>query len=235
MATTRLAARVRAGAWVAAVMAVASVWVPCPSAAAPGRALFRIHDRRIAEASGIARGLASPAVYWVQNDSGNAPKLFAVDAHTGAVRGAFTVRGATNTDWEDIAVAADARGVPSIWIADVGDNDAGRREVRIYRVDEPRVTGRGGEVDGTTAAPEVWRLRYPDGPRDAEALAVAPGGRMWILDKWPSARPTCSRFPTRRTPPACAASLRPARSGPARPRPPAAPAPWAGSRSPARP
>ncbi|MEP6851803.1 MAG: hypothetical protein ABJA87_03995 [bacterium] len=158
--------------------------MPEPVAAARREAatrLFGISDPRIAEVSGIARGLRSADVYWVHNDSGHAASLFALDARTGAVRGVYSVSGVTNVDWEDVAVALDARGVASIWIADIGDNDATRSEVRIYRVDEPAVPE--SATTGRTSAADEWRLRYPDGPRDAEALAVAPGGAMWIFDK----------------------------------------------------
>jgi hypothetical protein len=150
------------------------------AALAAPQVLFHIADTRIGEASGIARGIASPGVVYVQNDSGDSARFFALDARTGATLATYTVPGATNVDWEDIAVARDRRGVPSVWIADIGDNDANRAEVRVYRVDEPHV--RAGAV-ATTAAPETWRLRYPGGPIDAESLAVAPGGAAYIVTK----------------------------------------------------
>lgn len=142
--------------------------------------VFRIHDPRIGEASGIAPGIASPGVVYVHNDSGDSARFFALDARSGTTLATYTVPGATNVDWEDIAVARDRRGVPSVWIADTGDNQAQRPEVRLYRVDEPHV--RAG-VDEPTGRPDVWRLRYPDGPIDAEALAVAPGGAAYLVTK----------------------------------------------------
>jgi hypothetical protein len=156
---------------VAAVLAV-GLAAPAP--------VFHLDDPRIAEASGIARGIASPNVVYVQNDSGDTARFFALDARTGATLATYTVPNATNVDWEDLAVARDRRGVPSIWIADIGDNDAARPEVRIYRVDEPHVQA---GVSAATGAPEVWRLRYPSGPIDAESLAVAPGGAAYIVTK----------------------------------------------------
>ncbi len=148
------------------------------SGVAPPSALFHIADPRIDEASGIAVGIASPGTVYVQNDSGDSARFFALDAHTGKTLAAYDVPGATNVDWEDIAVARDRRGVPSVWLADIGDNDSRRSEIRVYRVDEPRAG-----ATTTTAAPEVWRLRYPGGPVDAESLAVAPGGAAFVLTK----------------------------------------------------
>jgi hypothetical protein len=154
---------------------------PVPGTA--GRPVFRFADSRIDEASGIGVGIASPGVVYVQNDSGDAARFFAVDASTGATLAVYSVPGAQNVDWEDLAVARDARGVPSVWLADIGDNGAARQEVRIYRVDEPVVDRARAGLQLATAEPSVWRLRYPDGPADAEALAVAPGGAGYVVTK----------------------------------------------------
>ena len=154
---------------------------PVPGTA--GRPVFRFADSRIDEASGIGVGIASPGVVYVQNDSGDAARFFAVDASTGATLAVYSVPGAQNVDWEDLAVARDARGVPSVWLADIGDNDAARQEVRIYRVNEPVVDRARPGLQLATTEPSVWRLRYPDGPADAEALAVAPGGAGYVVTK----------------------------------------------------
>ena len=146
-------------------------------------ARFRLADPRIAEASGIAPGLVSPGVVYVQNDSGDVNRFFALDAGTGATAATVTVRGAHNVDWEDLAVAPDAAGVASVWLADIGDNRADRAEVRIYRVPEPHIAARDRGRAISTAPAAVWRLRYPGGPVDAEGLAVTPAGRAYIVTK----------------------------------------------------
>jgi hypothetical protein len=156
---------------------------------------FRFADARIAEASGLALGLRSPGIAYVQNDSGDTNRFFAVDVRTGATAATVTVRGATNVDWEDLAVARDAAGKSWVWLADTGDNDANRREVRVYRVPEPHVrrTDRDRDIAGARAA--VWRLRYPGGPVDAEGLAVAPGGAAYVVTKSLLGRSTVYRLP----------------------------------------
>lgn len=165
------------------------------AAAAPARVLFRIADPRIAEASGIATGLASPGIVYVHNDSGDTNRFFALDPRTGATVATVRVTGATNVDWEDIAVARDARGTPSVWLADIGDNDAVRDEVRVYRVDEPklRASARGLTIRSERA--DVWRLRYPGGPVNAEALAVSPSGVGYIVTKSYAGDATVYRLP----------------------------------------
>jgi hypothetical protein len=147
--------------------------------------LFRLHDQRIAEASGIAPGLTSPGVFYVENDSGGTNRFFAIDRRSGATAAVITVGRARNVDWEDIAVAPDAAGTPSVWLADIGDNDETRDEVEVYRVREPHVlrTSRNRSIHLQVSA--VWRLRYPSGPVDAESLAVAPDGTVYVVTKSP--------------------------------------------------
>lgn len=145
--------------------------------------LFRITDHRITEASGIAAGIRSPGVMYVQNDSGDRARFFALDASSGRTLAEYDVPGATAVDWEDIAVAPDADGTPSVWLGDIGDNMHERSEIRLYRVDEPAVNRSRRNVVTSTARPDVWRLRYPSGPVDAESLAVAPRGVPYLVTK----------------------------------------------------
>jgi hypothetical protein len=156
-----------------------------------------LHDSRIDEASGIGRGIRSPGVYYVQNDSGDSARFFAVDAKTGRTRAVFTVPGAVNHDWEDLAVAPDSRGTPSVWLADIGDNTASRSEVDLYRVDEPRVDMTRDGASEQTGRPDEWRLRYPSGPVDAESVAVTPGGRAYVVTKVASGDSTVYEVPAR--------------------------------------
>lgn len=60
------------------------------TAAAPA---FRIADARITEASGLAFGLRSPGIAYVQNDSGDTNRFFALDARTGKPRWRYDVGG----------------------------------------------------------------------------------------------------------------------------------------------
>jgi len=173
-------------ALVLAAAASAALAAPAPA--------FRFTDPRIAEASGIAVGLRSPGVVYVQNDSGDVNRFFAVDPRTGATAATVTVPGATNVDWEDLAVARAPAG-PQVWIGDIGDNGGTRTEIRVYRVTEPRVarTDRGRAL--STGRPAIWRLRYPDGPTDAEGLAVAPDGAAYVVTKSLLGRSTVYRLP----------------------------------------
>ena len=85
----------------------------------------------IREASGIVKSRKFPGIFWVHNDSGNPPLLFAVRADGTLVR-TYKV-GAANVDWEDIAT--DDLG--HLFLGEIGNND-GRLPLRaVYRIDEP--------------------------------------------------------------------------------------------------
>ncbi len=172
--TYRVAERLGVGL---AVVLLVTFWMS--DAKADPAPLFRLHDPRLVELSGIAAGIASPGVLYVHNDSGDTARFFALDRRTGRMLAQYTVPAAQNVDLEDIAVTRDARGSPSVWLADIGDNTGARASVTIYRVDEPQVS------PGThrTRRPQVWRLRYPSGPVDAESLAVSPRGVPYVITK----------------------------------------------------
>ena len=87
--------------------------------------------RAIPEASGIVKSRRYPGIFWVHNDSGNPPALFAI-RRDGTIVREFRLA-APNIDWEDIA--ADDKG--HLYIGDIGNN-GGLLAIRsIYRIDEP--------------------------------------------------------------------------------------------------
>ena len=76
-------------------------------------------------------------------------------------------------DVEALALAADGR----LLVGDLGDNTGSRKVARIFWFDEPAL----GETSGASAS---WEVAYPDGPHDAEALAVQPRtGRVYVVTK----------------------------------------------------
>jgi hypothetical protein len=136
---------------------------------------------RLIESSGVAVSRQFASVLWTHNDSGDEAVLFATNLR-GENLGTFRVRGAQNEDWEDIAVSRCPEG-PSAWclyIADTGDNQERRPSVDIYIVREPDPhTDTGGE----TLPSRRLTVTYPTGPRDVEALAVAPDGEISLITK----------------------------------------------------
>jgi hypothetical protein len=146
--------------------------------------LFNLTDPRLDEASGLAVGIRSPGILYAQNDSGDSARFFALDASGGGTVAVINVPLAVNVDWEDLAVAHDSRGVASVWLADIGDNGSNRSQIQVYRVNEPELNSRNPAGELTTGNPDIWRLRYPDGPHNAESIVVDPvSHRIYVLTK----------------------------------------------------
>jgi hypothetical protein len=153
----------------------ADVLPDCP-AFADGVQAGTVASAEAQELSGLVASRAWPGVWWAHNDSGDGARLLAI-GEDGADLGVFPLAGANAADWEDIAIGPDGDGW-SIWIGDIGDNFLLRQELWIWRVSEPDVT-----APGEVAATRI-RLRYPDGPHDAEALLVDPRtGDLLIVSK----------------------------------------------------
>jgi len=143
--------------------------------------LCEVTDARIREASGIAASRRHPGLFYTLNDSGNAPDVFLLD-RSGAVRAVIRPSGAVNRDWEDIAIAPRAGGGFDVCVADIGDNRGRRDEVALVRFAEPDLPENPAET--ISAEARSVRFRYPDGPRDAEGLAIDPAsGAAFIFSK----------------------------------------------------
>jgi hypothetical protein len=139
------------------------------------------------EASGVAGSRRHVGLLWTINDSGQ-PVVFGIDS-AGRVRTRVRLTGATVDDWEDVSVGRCGKGT-CLYIADIGDNNARRNDVVIYRVPEPNAAG-----DSEVAA-EAFRATYPDGAHDAEALFAAPDGTLYIVTK--EEQPALYRLPALR-------------------------------------
>jgi hypothetical protein len=132
----------------------------------------------IDEASGLARSQIHPGIFWVLNDEGE-PRVYAIDER-GRQRGRLTLDPARNRDWEDMS-SFTLDGKAYLLIADIGDNQTRRKTVELYIVEEPDI-----ELDDKVRSkPErVIQLSYPDGPRDAESVAVdVENEQLLILSK----------------------------------------------------
>ena len=141
----------------------------------------------VRETSGLARSTRGTDIFWTHNDAGNDPVIFAIST-AGQLLQRVTVAGASLTDWEDITAGPCPDG-SCLYIGDIGDNDGNRTNVTVYRVQEP------APAATTTARAVALRARYPDGPRDAEAMFVDAGGRVHIVTKGRDADIALYRYP----------------------------------------
>lgn len=124
------------------------------------RVTGRVGAPEATELSGLALSATQPGVLWSHNDSGDAPRIFALRTD-GSALATVALTGARAVDWEDMANGPN----DTLLIADIGDNNAARDTITVYRVPEPRV------ADGPTqATATALTYKYPDGAHDAETL-----------------------------------------------------------------
>ena len=162
-----------------------------PPASPPAKQSWRIvgklEHKSIAECSGIVASRKHAGVFWVHNDSGNPATLYAVK-QDGALVGEFAV-GATNDDWEDIATDDDGH----LYIGDIGNNAGRRKQLVVYRLDEPDPTT---SKDVTRLkVTRQWTLTFPAAPFDCEALFVHAGHGYVISKIYFGAQAGIYRFP----------------------------------------
>jgi len=132
--------------------------------------------KELPEASGIVASTTNPDVVWLHNDSGDEPRLYALSTK-GALLTTVKLGNAKARDWEDIAYGPGPdKGTMYLYVADIGDNDAKRKDITVYRVAEPSVGGKTSKqsLALNNIVADVFTFRYPDGARDAEALLVDP-------------------------------------------------------------
>ncbi|HEU4881407.1 MAG TPA: hypothetical protein VFT45_04150 [Longimicrobium sp.] len=138
------------------------------------------------ESSGLALSAGGDAL-WTHNDSGQ-PILYLVGMD-GTARAQVRVTGATVTDWEDVAAGPCPGGGRCLYIADIGDNQASRPRITLWRVPEPAAG------DAHTRPAEALLAEYPDGPHDAEAMFVLPDGGVHIVTKGETGQVALYRLP----------------------------------------
>lgn len=158
-----MAPRCSAGRAVAGVAAVAAVLAGAPvsSASTAPERLCTVADERLAELSGLASDGRS---LYAVNDGGSQVEVFVLDRYCAVGR---TITADVDPfDVEDVARAPDG----TLWLADTGDNRKQRDTVALLEVPA------GGGAS-------VYRLTYPDGAHDAEALLLDRSGVPYIVTK----------------------------------------------------
>lgn len=162
--------------------------------------LGTVMHKPIDEMSGIVKSRTYPDVYWVQNDSGDEARIFAIDGGGQVIipdwlrsryRGesadpdkelwpGLPVLQASNIDWEDLALAEG-----HLYIGDIGNNGNARRDLGIYVLNEPnpRATDRSRIL-------RFLPVRYPEQKEfpgrlwhyDSEALFTSEG-KLYVITR----------------------------------------------------
>lgn len=127
--------------------------------------VIELEGKDLNESSGLAFSLRRPKRFWSHNDSGGKSRLFAFDV-SGRETGRCNLKSTDADDWEAMA-AFIQRGIPRLLVADCGDNDRKRGSIKLYVINEP-------DPDRSTDTKKIQKIsvKYQDGPRDCEAVAV---------------------------------------------------------------
>jgi hypothetical protein len=132
-----------------------------------------LNVKTIMEASGIAISRTAQRLYHI-ND-GNLPFFHVTDMQGGATQ-SVQIAGFTPLDIEAVALGPCGNS-SCLYIADIGDNAVRRDSVQIALVKEARAYGAEAIPDKLITA------RYPDGPHDAEGIAIHPSGDLFLATK----------------------------------------------------
>ncbi len=132
---------------------------------------------KLHEASGIQASYSRPGDFFLHNDEGKTV-IYAID-ESGADLGRISIVPAKNKDWEDIT-SISVEDKRWIVVGDIGDNQAKRKSIRLYFIEEPQ-TGKNDRYSGEQTLKHWLRLTYPDGPRDCESMAYDPTGKQLLL------------------------------------------------------
>jgi PKD repeat protein len=146
----------------------------CPTFLPDGVTTGIVASAEIVEASGLAVSRRHDGVLWLHNDGGQ-PRFFALTPE-GTHLGIFNLVGASGRDWEDMAIGPGPEpGVDYLYFGDVGDNNANREGISIFRVQEPDIEAAGGDV-GSVDLTDYVRLDlvYPDRAHNCETVLLDP-------------------------------------------------------------
>jgi hypothetical protein len=138
----------------------------------------------IVEASGIVTSHTMPGHFWIHDDGGRG--ILYLLNKDGLPIGAVTVQGEFGfSDIEDIALFVDPISNKStIYVADIGDNNA-VRDIKTISVYEEPSELQMQQSPSLVLMPKLSiRFRYPDGKRDAETIMVDPlNNDIYIVSK----------------------------------------------------
>jgi hypothetical protein len=121
----------------------------------------RVSDNRLAELSGLA---ADGENWYAVPDGGTQLRVAVLRKDCSVLR--MITAAVDPFDVEDLARGSDGR----LWLADIGDNGHKRTTISLH-------------VLPSRGRPALYRLTYPDGPHDAEALVLDRRDRPYVITK----------------------------------------------------
>ncbi|WP_243727432.1 hypothetical protein [Actinocrispum wychmicini] len=144
-------------------MAALLLCAPAASAAPDPVDRCKVTDKNINELSGLA---SDGTRMYAINDGGTKLTVFVLDKNCKVEK---TITNKTDPyDVEDLALAPDG----TLWLEDAGDNNKNRETIALHALTK----------DGKAT---LYRLTYPDGAHDTEALLLDKKGVPYLVTKTP--------------------------------------------------
>lgn len=133
---------------------------------------------QLRESSGIAASHQYPDRLYHINDSGDSGRFY-TSRLDGSGLQPVVIAGPRLRDTEALSVGPCPGPVrrSCIYVGDIGDNGRRRKTIDILAFEEQN------EFIATATPIARFSLRYPDGPHDAESMAIHPDGTLFILTK----------------------------------------------------
>ena len=136
------------------------------------------------ETSGLAASSVNKGLLYIHNDSGDTSRFFLIGTD-GTLKAIYTFKANPLikngvTDCEDIAVSTGPKEKSYVYIGDIGDNNAKRKNITVYRIKEPKLKSSTKLFAGHKNADPLY-MKYPDGARDAETLMVDPVEKLFYI------------------------------------------------------
>jgi hypothetical protein len=131
----------------------------------------------VSEASGLAASSQFADRIYLNNDSGDGPFLYMTSLAGGPTQ-KIEIQNFAPLDNEDLAYGnCPLTANKCIYMGDIGDNKKKRTEIEIVVIEEKQ------NFPSSIAALHFIRVKYPDHPHNAEAMALHPNGDLYILTK----------------------------------------------------
>jgi len=131
------------------------------------------------ESSGIAASTKTPGVFFVVDDGPGVNRIDAVRSN-GSLVARIRVAGMSARNAEALSAGpCRPAGPRCLYIGDIGDNDARRHDVTVYRIPEPSVA----PAPTVPVAADSWKFTYPDGAHNAEAMVIRDNGSVVVITK----------------------------------------------------
>lgn len=131
---------------------------------------FTFTDSRITNCSGMATDTSRNFYWTINNTEKSGGRIYGVKPN-GDTTTSIQFAAPSLVDTEALAYVNG-----SFYVGDIGDTNASRTSVSVYRLKSPK-------AGATNATYTRYRLRYPDGARDAQGMWVTSSGRVYLVSK----------------------------------------------------